>query len=134
MQKSVVQAFPDTNMEIQSELRHHFCDTVPEWFKREMKMVESIDRRTGRGKHLAWSDRMNLASEEEGKRRKLKDKSNLKSVNYGQPFAPSSVGDKIKVATAVASESPTISKPVKTEWTRSTICNFCRKPGHSIAN
>ena len=54
-------AFPETNMETQSELRHHFCDTVPEWFKREMKMVESIDRLTGRGKHLAWSDRMNLA-------------------------------------------------------------------------
>ena len=128
-------AFPDTNMETQSELRHHFCDTVPEWFKREMKMVESIDRRTGRGKHLSWSDRMSLAREEEGKRRKLEDRSNLKSVNYGQLSMPSSVGDPTKTAAAVTTcASPTTDKPMKTEWTCSTICTFCKKPGHSIAN
>lgn len=143
-------AFPDADLERDSELRHRFCETVPDWFRQEMRVMESIDRRTGRGRHLSWTDRLELARELEGKRRKRTREPAAPVVSYGDSpdltslnlasVAAKSIAQPIPLGISSTSVSPS-SVPVNQANTSrsaeeyagatSRTCNYCKKVGHS---
>jgi hypothetical protein len=55
--------------EMEKELNHHFKKTTPKWFKQKMENKESITK-TVLNRKLTWEERIELAKQEERKRKK----------------------------------------------------------------
>ena len=81
LQQYAMNAYPDSPEECLKELRHRYVNTVPEWFRVKMEMLEDCREQFGKPNRLTWKERMNLAQKED-KRHRSGNRSNIVSSQF----------------------------------------------------
>ena len=72
LQELARKAYPHSEMERVRELRHHFLETVPADFARQVQITQDAAKATGKSRKLNWTCILRLSEKEDERKKKLR--------------------------------------------------------------